>query len=316
MSVLAVQPGAIGNLVLSLPALAAVRQMLGKDRMEIWAERTKLPLVAHPAYADRVRPIETTGIDSYPVAERTLAAMRKFDLVVSWRGAKFPELTKAVKAVHGHAYFPLQFPPAGQITHLTDFRRSQVRALFEAYLGATRHSRILEADPSVLLSAEDREFAEKYWRGLKLREAPTIVFHPGASGAQKRWEPDSFAKVARPLGQRGRCNLLVTRGPLDREPVEQFLAALKGIAVQRVEIGNLRSLAAVLARAELFIGNDSGITHLAAAVQTPTIAVFICTDPRVWAPRGRRVEVLTQPRVEQVSEAAEKFLAALETHHG
>ena len=58
-----------------------------------------------------------------------------------------------------------------------------------------------------------------------------------------------------------------------------------------VEIGNLYELACWLARARLYIGNDSGITHLAAAVGTPVLALFGPTDPRVWAPRGEHVRV-------------------------
>jgi ADP-heptose:LPS heptosyltransferase len=55
---------------------------------------------------------------------------------------------------------------------------------------------------------------------------------------------------------------------------------------------NLYELACWLASARVYIGNDSGITHLAAAVGTPVVAIFGATDPAVWAPRGDRVSVV------------------------
>jgi ADP-heptose:LPS heptosyltransferase len=308
MSLLAVQPGAIGDLILSLPALAALRQTLGAKRMEIWAERSRLDLIMHPAYADRVRALATTGLSSYPLPERTLNAMREFDVVVSWHGAKLRELTQAVKAAHPCAYFPLQFPPSGEVIHLCDFRRAQVRALF-AQLGKPLPAGLLESDPQVFLKAEDFQFAERYLGEMVKRNSRIIVLHPGASGDKKRWAPESFAKVASALAARAPTTLLVTRGPLDAEPVRKMTDALKGAAALHVDVANLRSLAAVLARAALFIGNDTGITHIARAVGVPTIAIFVSSDPLVWAPRGPNVEVLVQPTVEQVIEAAGKLLA-------
>ena len=71
-----------------------------------------------------------------------------------------------------------------------------------------------------------------------------------------------------------------------------------------VRIDNLYDLACWLATARLYIGNDSGITHLAAAVGVPTIAIFMTTDPRVWAPRGDHVTILENPSVDDVLAAA------------
>jgi ADP-heptose:LPS heptosyltransferase len=61
---------------------------------------------------------------------------------------------------------------------------------------------------------------------------------------------------------------------------------------ERLPLGSLVALAERLANAKLYVGNDSGITHLAAAAGCPTVAIFGPTDPRVWAPRGPRVRVV------------------------
>jgi len=57
----------------------------------------------------------------------------------------------------------------------------------------------------------------------------------------------------------------------------------------------LRTLAGVLARCSVYVGNDSGVSHLAAAVGAPTVAIFGPTDPRVWGPRGPRVQTVGGP---------------------
>ena len=79
-----------------------------------------------------------------------------------------------------------------------------------------------------------------------------------------------------------------------------------------VRFGNLYDLACWLASARVYIGNDSGITHLAAAAGVPVVAVFGPTDPEIWAPRGERVQVLRgalgEITVDQVLDAVAEAL--------
>lgn len=110
-----------------------------------------------------------------------------------------------------------------------------------------------------------------------------VVIHPFASSAAKRWPLEQFREVAARLG----CPVKWLAGP------EEELAEAE-------RIDDLYELACRLSAARVYIGNDSGISHLAAAVGVPTIAIFLVTDARVWAPRGRKVWVLERPGVEDV----------------
>jgi len=76
-----------------------------------------------------------------------------------------------------------------------------------------------------------------------------------------------------------------------------------------VRITNLYELACWLATARLYIGNDSGITHLAAAVGTPVVALFGPTDPRIWAPRGPQIRLIAKPALEEIT--VDEVLAAV-----
>lgn len=305
MSLLAIQPGAIGDFVLSLPALAALRQTLGADGQEIWAERANLPLVEHPAYATSVRALADTGIDSYPLPARTLRAMCNFDAVVSWRGANLPELRQSVQAAHARAFFFPQFPPQGEAIHLCDFRRAQIGELLEGPAGKAANESA-GGPPRIFLQPGDLEFAQDYLRG-----GPAVVLHPGASGASKQWPAAEFAALGKRLAERYGARVMLTEGPLDAAAVRAVVDMLAGAGVgaERVAIPHLRRLAAVLAQAAVFVGNDTGIAHLAAAAGAPVLAIFVSTDPRIWAPRGPRVKVLVRPPVEEAIRAAEQMTA-------
>jgi heptosyltransferase III len=113
------------------------------------------------------------------------------------------------------------------------------------------------------------------------------VIHPFASSAAKRWPLENFRSVAAELGMPVRW----CAGPA--EPLEGA-----------VRFRDLYELACWISTARVYIGNDSGISHLAAAVGTPVVAIFLCTDPCIWSPRGERVKVRVNPSVEEVVAAA------------
>ncbi|HET7769220.1 MAG TPA: glycosyltransferase family 9 protein [Chloroflexota bacterium] len=127
-------------------------------------------------------------------------------------------------------------------------------------------------------------------------EPAGVVIHPGSGSARKNW--GGWAEVMAVLRP---ARATVIAGPADEVPVEQLLAAWPAGAARpsvRKEL-TLEQLGRLLAGAELYLGNDSGVTHLAAAVGAPTVAVFGPTDPAVWAPVGARVMTVGGTAVEQ-----------------
>lgn len=109
-----------------------------------------------------------------------------------------------------------------------------------------------------------------------------VVIAPGSGGAAKNWPMENFQRVARQLESEGH-HVSWCVGPAETG----FSLPQPGIPQQA-----LTDLAPQLARSRLFIGNDSGITHLAAVAGCPTVAIFGATDPTVWQPIGPRVSVL------------------------
>ena len=129
------------------------------------------------------------------------------------------------------------------------------------------------------------------------------VIHPGSGSPTKNWPMERFVELRRDLGARGR-RVAWIRGPA--EP------ALDGVdlRVEVIDRPTVHALAATLAGASLFIGNDSGVSHLAAAVGAPTLAIFGPTDPAVWAPDGTGVETLRSSDGDLAGITVERVIAA------
>jgi len=127
------------------------------------------------------------------------------------------------------------------------------------------------------------------------------IIHPFASSLKKRWPLESFREVAPRLD----IPVQWCAGPEEHLP--------DNLQRDAIRMDDLYDLACWISTARLYIGNDSGIAHLAAAVGTPVVAIFLASDPRVWAPRGSHVTVLERPSAAQVVDTAR---VALRQHAG
>jgi len=248
-----IRPGAIGDLIVSLPALESLR----RDYLEVWVPSRAVPLVR---FADRVRSIASTGLDLLGVVDPPaglVEELRRFDSIVSWYGANRREFRELIDALKLPCRFFPALPPDGATMHATDFYLDQVRDLCGHLCGPA-----CDATPRIRCGVPRGNFA---------------AIHPFSGSARKNWPLEKFRQVARGLERI--LPVCWCAGPDD--------PPLAGA----VRIDDLYELACWLAEARLYVGNDSGITHLAAAVGTPVLALFGPTDPAVWAPRGPNVRV-------------------------
>jgi ADP-heptose:LPS heptosyltransferase len=238
---LLIRPGAIGDVILSLPALEAARA----DYTEVWAPRTVLPLIR---FADCTRAIADTGLELVGVVEKAhVPALETFDSIYSWYGSNRAEFRQAVEHLP-FTFFPALPPPA-------------------------------EGIPRIAVPPAPVE--------------NFVVIHPFASSPSKRWPLANFREVAAGFD----FEVKWTAGP--EESLENA-----------ARFDDLYQLARWIGTARLYIGNDSGIGHLAAAVGTPVVSIFLATDPRIWAPRGPHVVTLEKPSVEDVIAAARRLLSS------
>ena len=258
MKRLLIRPGAIGDFIVSLPALESLKA----DYTEVWCASAVIPLAS---FADRTVSLVASGIDRLGLvpALDVIDRLRGFDEIHSWYGTNRPEFLELVGALGLPFRFYDALPGCSRLP-ASDYYLSQVNAPLGVF-------------PRIPLRTNVKD--------------SVIVLHPFSGSARKNWPMSRWLEVASLLP----APVAWCCGPED---------ALAGA----VMIPDLMELAQWIGRARAFIGNDSGITHLAAATGVQTIALFGTSDPGVWAPRGADVQVIrSQPlsalRAETVAEA-------------
>jgi heptosyltransferase-2 len=125
------------------------------------------------------------------------------------------------------------------------------------------------------------------------RDPATIAIHPGSGSERKNWPIERFVEVAQQLlTPNDRRKLLIVGGEADGARLKTLREKLPNERVKFAENLPLPALAARLQNCGFFLGHDSGISHLAAAVGTPSLLLFGPTDPAIWAPANPQVRVL------------------------
>jgi ADP-heptose:LPS heptosyltransferase len=134
-----------------------------------------------------------------------------------------------------------------------------------------------------------------------------IGIHPGSGSPRKNWPLERFVQVARLVEQRGVLRPLFLLGEAEGGMDAQLSRLCPGLSC--LKGAELLELAGTLSHCRGYVGNDSGVTHLAAALGVPVVAIFGPTDPAVWAPRGAQVRVV---RAEVVTPAEVADLLEME----
>jgi len=282
--ILVVRGGAIGDFIMTLPAIGALRERWPDGHIDILGYPHIIELANGRYYADGTRSIDAKPMAGFFIPNSVLDPdlmeyFGSFNVVVSYL-----------------------FDPDSLFAN--NVRRCGVKQVIEASprpkeLHAAKHyCRPLEAlaiyveepRPKVHPSEEDREAASRFLK--MMGREPIVAIHPGSGGEKKNWPVENFAAVARWVADELAAQLLIVEGEADERVVKKLAKLLEPRTVTRATGLKLVELAAVLERCALFLGNDSGVTHLAAAVGIPVVAAFGSASPTIWEPRGERVRVV------------------------
>ena len=124
---------------------------------------------------------------------------------------------------------------------------------------------------------------------------PVIMIHPGSGSRHKCLSPERLSLIIKRLAGGDDRTVLICQGPADEERVTALKPYLDRVSYKILKDVDLSEMARVLRQTDVFLGHDSGITHLAAALGVPTVALFGPTDPQRWSPKGDHVEVIHGP---------------------
>ncbi len=280
-----IRAGALGDTLLALPALRALRGKIGPaGRLELVGYPAVLQLASHALRVDAIHSIDRalfSGLFSERDAPELADLLASFDLVVAWCRDPSGRLVSRLANSRAAYLRADPYPPQGTGVHASDHLLRSLRSLEVSW---PQDSAVLEL-PGVAVAA-----SQAWLREAGLQSRGFLAMHPGSGSARKNWPPERFARL-HALARRADQPVLMIEGEADQESVQRLYRRLpwKPPVARRLD---LAVLAALLSRAGAFIGNDSGVSHLAAATGTPTVALFGATDPALWAPRGRRVAIL------------------------
>ena len=281
--------GAIGDFIATLPVLQALRAQWPAARIEIWGYPHIADLAVVTGLAEAVVSLDRAEMARFfvPVPEFTdaqVAAVRSFDLIFNY--LHDPEGQVRSNLLLAGAKQVLSGSPIIKRGHAVPFLLEPLQAL------AIYETTLV---PSLDFPEEMRAQGRRRLRVLGLRGKPVAV-HPGSGSPTKNWPVERYVEIIRRLRGEGR-EVVAILGEADDAEAAALARALPDLAT--LTGLTLTELGATLAECSAFFGNDSGITHLAAAVGLPVLALFGPSDAEVWGPRGRGgVTVLRAPEGE------------------
>jgi ADP-heptose:LPS heptosyltransferase len=291
-SMLVIHQGALGDFILALPALENLRKAFPQAQSVMMGYPRILELVEHRFYADRIISIDQKGMASFFVKggmlDQSLSNFfSTFDLVVMFGKDEKGVYTENLKRVClGELLHLGTFPSWEERVHIIDHLLQQL---------VQRGLPVKEWNPRLFLNTLDQEWGTKFWkeRGVtKSGKKEVIVLHPGSGSKKKVWPMERFLRLARILQEDLSRNLLIVLGPAEGAEVQKVFEEMEPKPPFFVKGLSLLQLASVMEGCRLFIGNDSGVSHMAVALGLPTLVLFGPTDPNVWSPRGKKVAVV------------------------
>ncbi len=294
--------GAIGDFVFTLPVLQALRRQWPEAYIEVIGYPHIARLAEAAGLADRLRGLDTAGMARFfglhpKIDDETRQHLASFDFVISF--LHDPDGVVRDNLMANGVRRLLYRSPVGPAGHIVDHLVQPLESLAIYEAGAA---------PALSLNSAVVERGRAGLDALGVRSRP-VAIHCGSGSARKNWPFDRFAAVARAIAPSHALAFVLGEGDHAIANAIRDLARETSAAV--LEGLDLVELAGTLANCAAYLGNDSGITHIAAALGLPTIALFGPTDPAVWGPRGAQVRILRSSSDQMDSLEVEPVLSAL-----
>lgn len=272
-----IHQGALGDVVAAFPALLKLKAAFGP--IDIICQNNIGSLVRQLGIADNYFPLEAAAFASMysshvdPVVKKILFTYSK---VILFSGSR--SLEKTLLSITDSSIY--RIPPRPDSGHNMHISRHILLNLVRYGLLEGSDNRVFcRLSPGVHADRRDPNY-----HPIK------IFIHPGSGSRKKCWPISNFIKIASLIEAKGRRPEFIL-GPAEHDFFD-VLSRRKTLKAKIHKIDALAELAVLLKTGGGFIGNDSGVSHLSAFLGLPTVAVFGPSDPDIWAPVGRSVEIV------------------------
>jgi ADP-heptose:LPS heptosyltransferase len=272
-------PGALGDFICFLPAL----QTLVRDsEIDLFARSEFAEIVTSEVSVRSLESHEVSRLFTADIAEEQSLQnfFGAYAAVYSWLGSRQSDFVQRLRSLSGGRAQIFPFQPNGRETHQIDY-----------YLGCLRRHGAVARQPQVELRPDEIAWCAHFWAAHELHRRPVLVIASGSGAREKNWPEEFFLAVVEWWRQAVSGAVVLLTGPVEEE--RGGTDRLRGGCIVASDL-TLSRAAALLARCDVYLGNDSGITHLAAAAGIRTVALFGPSNVRQWAPRGRRVTIISR----------------------
>jgi heptosyltransferase-2 len=282
-------PNWIGDAVMAIPALSALRAQFPKARITLLAKPPVAALFAHHPDVDRVIVYERPGIHAgVGGLWRLIQSLRKahFDLALLLQNAFEAALIASAAGIPtrmGYATDGRRFLLTDPLPKQDLHRRLQYLALLDRLGGVQK-----DGLPYLVVSDAERQEARRLLESEGVTTGDRLVgIHPGAAyGPAKRWSPARFAALADALAEALQVKPVLFGSAGEIPIVEEIRRAMKSSAVSLAGKSTVRQMMAAFTHCQLLVTNDSGPMHVAAALGVPVVALFGPTNPMATSPAG------------------------------
>jgi heptosyltransferase-3 len=292
-NILVIRGGAIGDFILTLPAIAALRRQFPDAHLEVLGYPHIVQLAVAAELVDHVRSIEAGPLAGFFARNGTLNPalieyFASFNLIISYLfdpdeifKTNVGRCTKAQFIAGPHR------PKKAETIHAAT-----------VYLKPLERLAIFDVDPLPRLSLT---------RGMP-HSTPVVALHPGSGSEKKNWPEEKWADLLQHLLSTSNSNVLLAGGEAEGERLQRLAAALSPSRVKVAQSLPLTELGRLLQGCSVFVGHDSGISHLAAALGVPVVLLWGDTVEEIWRPPHERVLIVKSTKglkaitVEQVAE--------------
>ena len=280
-STLVLFPGSLGDVICAFPALSALRRS-GLAELVLATRGEAFDLCASFLLSERVISLEKSIFSQlFLDPQRVLISQdsshffSSFASIFSWYGHDRSEVQENL----------LRISPA-EIKSFAFFSGQKECHVVSYYLGCVGEKTL--CCPSLTFPEAvipwQKEIGRRFQEKLSF---PLLIIHPGSGGKRKRWDREGFRQVARWWRERKKGRVIVLLGPAEKSELPEW----RSFADVESEL-SLLHLAALLSRADLYLGNDSGVSHLAGAIGACGVVLFGPTLPQKWRPLGGNLSVV------------------------
>ncbi len=292
----------VGDAIMTTPVIRAVRRNFPKAQVTVVAKPWVIPVYANNPFVDHVWEYDTNGRHKRGMGTFRLAGdLRRegFHLAILMQNAFEAALISFLAGIPERLGYTtdgrglllnrgIKMNPALKKGHLIDYYLSILKKA-----GLSADGRQMD----LFLSPADQSHARQFLDQAGLTEQfPVIGINPGATGGTaKRWFPQRYARLCRKLSSAFGVRILIFGGPADAELGEEIAEAAGGCCLNIAGKTSLGQAFALIEKCSLFVTNDSGLMHAAAALNTPQVALIGSTDHVATAPSSRAATMIRVP---------------------